>query len=130
MSIKPDYSDTETMTRQQYLALATETPVPFPTVDRQAADQLTKVVTAVAGQAWRARANCRDIVTDEMCPGRGEATKPAKEICAGCTVRAECLDYGLHEHFGIWGGMSERERRRERRLRARRRAADRQALAS
>jgi WhiB family redox-sensing transcriptional regulator len=46
-------------------------------------------------------------------PGEGEA----KRICSGCEVRAECLEYALahDERFGIWGGLSERERRRLRR---------------
>ena len=38
----------------------------------------------------------------------------AKKVCTGCEVRAECLEYALahDERFGIWGGLSERERRR------------------
>ncbi len=41
-------------------------------------------------------------------------------MCGGCEVRMECLEYALRhgEKFGIWGGMSERERRRIRRQRA------------
>jgi len=52
-------------------------------------------------------------------PGRGESTTDAKAICARCPVRQECLDYALDhtERFGIWGGLSERERRRIRRQR-------------
>ena len=44
----------------------------------------------------------------------------AKAFCAGCVVREDCLEYALRngEKFGIWGGMSERERRRIRRQRA------------
>ncbi|MGH2602021.1 MAG: WhiB family transcriptional regulator, partial [Dehalococcoidia bacterium] len=43
-----------------------------------------------------------------------------KEVCRGCVVRDQCLEYALShsEKFGIWGGMSERERRRLRRQRA------------
>ncbi len=46
-------------------------------------------------------------------PRRG-STREAKKICTGCEVRAECLAYALahDERFGIWGGLSERERRR------------------
>jgi WhiB family redox-sensing transcriptional regulator len=55
-------------------------------------------------------------------PGRGDthAMRAAKAICDGCTVRAQCLDYALEhgEHHGVWGGVSERERRR---IRSRRR---------
>lgn len=48
---------------------------------------------------------------------RSQATREAKAICRGCPVRRECLAYALanREPFGIWGGCSERERRRLRR---------------
>ena len=48
------------------------------------------------------------------------STREAKEVCRGCVVREDCLEYALAngEKFGIWGGMSERERRRLRRARA------------
>ena len=50
-------------------------------------------------------------------PEKGGSTRDAKRVCSGCTVRAECLEYALanDERFGIWGGLSERERRRLRR---------------
>ena len=53
-------------------------------------------------------------------PERGASTREAKEVCRGCVVRGECLEYALAngEKFGIWGGLSERERRRLRRQRA------------
>lgn len=46
-------------------------------------------------------------------PGNSRAARRAKEICAGCQVRADCLAYaiGNHEHYGIWGGLSEEERK-------------------
>jgi WhiB family redox-sensing transcriptional regulator len=52
-------------------------------------------------------------------PERGASTRKAKAICNACEVKAECLDYAIvnGEKFGIWGGMSERERRRVRRQR-------------
>ena len=48
----------------------------------------------------------------------GGSTREAKKICVGCEVRAECLSYALanDERFGIWGGLSERERRRLKRM--------------
>ena len=53
---------------------------------------------------------------DEMAffPVKGGSTREAKRVCRGCEVRAECLEYALanDERFGIWGGLSERERRR------------------
>ena len=53
-------------------------------------------------------------------PKRGASTREAKSVCAGCEVKDDCLEYALvnGEKFGIWGGLSERERRRLRRQRA------------
>ena len=47
-------------------------------------------------------------------PEKGGSTREAKRVCRSCEVRAECLEYALEhdERFGIWGGLSERERRR------------------
>src|SRR3954465_14924398 len=69
---------------------------------------------------WQERANCLGVDPDLFFPERGASTKEAKGVCAGCEVRMECLEYALRhgEKFGIWGGMSERERRRIRRQRA------------
>ena len=50
-------------------------------------------------------------------PVQGESQAPARAVCADCPVRAACLDYGMDENYGVWGGTSERERRRLRRLR-------------
>jgi hypothetical protein len=46
-------------------------------------------------------------------PGRGETAEPARQICAGCPVRQPCLDYALSHGIthGIWGGLTERDRR-------------------
>ena len=57
---------------------------------------------------------------DLFFPERGASTREAKEVCRGCVVREDCLEYALAngEKFGIWGGLSERERRRLRRARA------------
>lgn len=71
-------------------------------------------------QSWKMRANCMGVDPDLFFPERGASTRDAKEVCMGCVVREECLEYALNngEKFGIWGGMSERERRRLRRARA------------
>jgi WhiB family redox-sensing transcriptional regulator len=47
-------------------------------------------------------------------PKKGAPTSPAKELCFACDARVECLAYALDhgERFGIWGGMTERGRRR------------------
>src|SRR5690554_5105029 len=69
---------------------------------------------------WQDNANCLGVDPDFFFPERGASTREAKEVCRGCVVRAQCLEYALEnsEKFGIWGGMSERERRRIRRQRA------------
>ncbi|HET9772369.1 MAG TPA: WhiB family transcriptional regulator [Acidimicrobiia bacterium] len=69
---------------------------------------------------WQERANCLGVDPELFFPERGASTREAKSVCAGCAVRLDCLEYALrnHEKFGIWGGLSERERRRLRRRRA------------
>ena len=76
-------------------------------------------------QGWQLKANCLGVDPDLFFPERGASTKEAKAVCRGCVVRDECLEYALAngEKFGIWGGLSERERRRIRRQRALARAA-------
>lgn len=76
-------------------------------------------------QGWQNYANCLGVDPDLFFPERGASTKEAKGGCRGCIVREDCLEYALAngEKFGIWGGMSERERRRIRRQRALARAA-------
>ncbi len=58
---------------------------------------------------------CAQTDPDAFFPDKGGATtRAAKAVCAGCPVRTECLTYALDrgERFGVWGGMSERERHR------------------
>ena len=71
-------------------------------------------------RTWQWQANCLGVDPDLFFPERGASTREAKEVCRGCVVREDCLEYALAngEKFGIWGGMSERERRRIRRQRA------------
>ena len=74
----------------------------------------------VSEQPWMADAACLGIAASLFFPERGESTKQAKAVCAGCEVAGPCLKYALDNRiiFGIWGGCSERERRRIRRQRA------------
>ena len=76
---------------------------------------------------WQLEANCLGVDPDLFFPERGASTKEAKAVCKGCVVREDCLEFALQngEKFGIWGGLSERERRRIRRQRALDRAAQR-----
>jgi len=71
-------------------------------------------------QAWQEQANCLGVDPDLFFPERGASTREAKEVCRGCVVQEDCLEFALAngEKFGIWGGLSERERRRIRRARA------------
>lgn len=67
--------------------------------------------------AWQTDALCAQTDPEAFFPEKGGSTREAKRICDGCEVRSECLDYALanDERFGIWGGLSERERRKLRR---------------
>jgi WhiB family redox-sensing transcriptional regulator len=78
-----------------------------------------RTVLAFDDLAWHDRANCKGANADLFFPERGASTRTAKAICRQCPVRAECLEFALRsgEKFGIWGGLSERERRRVRRER-------------
>lgn len=60
---------------------------------------------------WRDRAVCRGCDPDLFFPERGESCFEAKLVCSHCPVQAECLEAGLMESVGVWGGKSERERR-------------------
>ena len=68
--------------------------------------------------AWQTDALCAQTDPEAFFPEKGGSTRDAKRVCEACPVQAECLDYAMSkdEKFGIWGGLSERERRRLRRL--------------
>ena len=63
---------------------------------------------------WQDRALCAQTDPEAFFPEKGGSTREAKRICQGCDARSECLEYALahDERFGIWGGLSERERRK------------------
>lgn len=63
---------------------------------------------------WQAEALCAQTDPDVFFPEKGGSTRDAKMICSECAVRLECLQYALEkdEKFGIWGGLSERERKK------------------
>lgn len=63
---------------------------------------------------WQDRALCAQTDSEAFFPEKGGSTKEAKRVCGQCAVRGECLIYALDhdERFGIWGGLSERERRK------------------
>lgn len=70
--------------------------------------------------AWQADSLCAQTDPEAFFPEKGGSTRDAKKICTSCEVRLQCLDYALQndERFGIWGGLSERERRKLRKAAA------------
>jgi WhiB family redox-sensing transcriptional regulator len=64
--------------------------------------------------AWMRDGNCRDYPPTTFFPSDGAGVEIARRICATCPVQAPCLEYALAQHVehGVWGGCSERERRR------------------
>ncbi|MCU1570373.1 MAG: whiB [Naasia sp.] len=64
--------------------------------------------------AWQGDALCGQTDPEAFFPEKGGSTREAKKICTTCEVKNQCLEYALQndERFGIWGGLSERERRK------------------
>lgn len=64
--------------------------------------------------AWSVYATCSQADPEAWFPDKGGSTRDAKKICFECPVRRQCLEYALanDERFGVWGGLSERERRK------------------
>ena len=67
-----------------------------------------------AEQTWMADGSCRHYPPAAFFPSDGVGVDAARKICAECPVEAECLEYALVQRIdhGVWGGCSERERRR------------------
>jgi len=63
---------------------------------------------------WWFAALCAQTDPELFFPEKGGSTRAAKRVCTGCPVRAQCLEHALahDERYGVWGGTSERERRR------------------
>lgn len=70
---------------------------------------------------WQEQALCVEVDSEIFFPGKGDlsAARAAKRVCAMCEVRSECLDYSLrhNEIHGVWGGLTERQRREYKRQR-------------
>lgn len=71
----------------------------------------TTLAALPARPGWQAYAACHGM-TDLFFPERGENTTQAKAVCDGCPVQPEYAAYSRSEQFGIWAGLSARERRR------------------
>ena len=76
-------------------------------------NRLIHLLENAEDRSWQDRANCLGVDPDLFFPERGASTKEAKEVCRGCVVREDCLEYALRirEPHGVWGGMNEIERR-------------------
>ena len=83
-------------------------------VGSQADDIVLLDLIADEAMEWQERALCAQTDPEAFFPEKGGSTREAKRVCLSCEVRVECLEYALanDERFGIWGGLSERERRR------------------
>lgn len=72
-----------------------------------------QVALDASALSWTDQGSCAEVDGDLWFPGRGGSVREPKAICRKCPVRAECLEYALEndERFGIYGGLSPRERR-------------------
>ena len=82
---------------------------------------------AAVSSTWKARAACRGLDPELFFPGQGESPAAAKAVCATCSVRTQCATaatFDRAERHGVWGGLTERDRRRLRQARRRQQAAE------
>lgn len=81
-------------------------------------EETDPIVGVVLGRDidWQMDAACSGTDVEVFYPEKGESPKPAKRICRRCPVRADCLEYAIDDPHGVWGGTSDRERRRLRKL--------------
>ncbi len=77
-------------------------------------DDVDEVESETEELDWQERALCAQTDPEAFFPEKGGSTREAKRVCTTCDVRGDCLEYALanDERFGIWGGLSERERRK------------------
>ena len=71
-------------------------------------------ITTTKSTDWREKSLCAQTDPEAFHPEKGGSTREAKRVCQSCDVREECLQWALdnNERYGIWGGLSERERRK------------------
>lgn len=97
-------------------------------VSAQAKGMLWGLFEASTRNSWQHRALCAQTDPEAFFPEKGGSTRDAKAVCSHCEVRQQCLTWAIEhdERFGIWGGLSERERRKYKHehgfIRARKRA--------
>jgi WhiB family redox-sensing transcriptional regulator len=94
---------------------------PVPAVDRTLIERFSRPGTISSmhyetitpmDSAWQAQALCAETGADFFFPEPGSSVREAKRICGMCEMRSACLEYALSndERFGVWGGLSEKER--------------------
>lgn len=83
-------------------------------VSRYLRDRLVEPVQFEKPPSWQDEALCAETDPEAFFPEKGGSSRDAKQVCRSCDVRMPCLEYALDNdiRYGIWGGMSERERRR------------------
>jgi WhiB family redox-sensing transcriptional regulator len=120
----PGSSKTKSNTRQQSPTPVVTTPHLSPADLRALANTLrspssliNKAIQIAVGSGpedgWWYASACWEKDTSLFFPERGQSATPGKTICSKCSVRADCLAAALlmNERFGIWGGLTERQRR-------------------
>jgi WhiB family redox-sensing transcriptional regulator len=72
------------------------------------------IETQTDDRPWALDSACRGLDSSMFFPGHDGDSEPALLVCSGCAVRDECLDFALEtrQRYGIWGGTTERQRRR------------------
>lgn len=80
---------------------------------RELREYLSRVARTYT-EPWMEEGICTQTDPEVFFPERGASAADAKRICGGCPVREKCLEYGLRvrDRYGVYGGLSERERRR------------------
>ena len=83
------------------------------------------VLNTTTSLEWMTGGVCAQVDPELWFPEKGGSTRQAKALCTGCPVQVQCLAYALthDERFGVWGGASERDRRRMKRTATRPQAA-------
>lgn len=92
-----------------------ETMMTIPVVGSNPTVRWTGAAALIQPEPWVQDAACAETDPEIFFPEKGGSTREAKRVCRGCSVTAECLAFALrrNERYGIFGGKSERERRRE-----------------
>lgn len=106
------------LTAEAYHALRSETeqPIESDSVSPVSVERTSSKVTQipVSEDGWMSLSECADSAPGTFFPSDGKGVEVAKRICERCVVKEDCLEYAINtrQDHGVWGGTSERERRR------------------